>query len=324
MCGPTIRLSLSKLHLRFDAPRKKNIHLCSPFLEGNCAAYLPLNIFGALGFWLMDKREDTRRGRKPPKKHGCLVFAIIVGILIWFSVAYADAHDDSVISGALLTFGAIFIVGAIANLTSGYEWRKKNALGCLLPLAAIALICGIALAPKSSRSSHLPDSDYRPSTSHSDYEPKPAANQYGVEQGFSRSAKNLNANAAKGNALLEIFDAQMAAVDSATFPEEKIRAIDALLATCESLLELTRETIAMLEADRKDGYVASAGVSEDEWRHTMSVARGSEKTLMDKMSELKQQRAELKREMATPQTLDGLTEPDTLSANLNKKQTGNL
>jgi len=284
----------------------------APSLEGNCVGYLPANIFGALGSWLMDKREDTRRGRKPPKKHGCLVFTIIAGIFIWFCVAYANASDDSVISGALLMFGAMFAVLTISYLTSDYEWRKKTALGCLLPITAIALVCGIALAPKSSRSSHSPDSDYRPSASHSDYEPKPAAYEYSTEQQVKHSAKDLNDNAAKGNALLEIFDAQMEAVDSATSPEEKIRAIDALLATCEKLLDLTRKSISILEANQRDGYASLGFISDAELRDGISKGRDGEATLIGRMTKLKQQRAELVRGMAMPQTPDEMTGQERL------------
>jgi len=163
--------------------------------------------------------------------------------------------------------------------------------------AAAALVIAIAIPsirPKKTEeksAGNWPRANYAPSQN---------AYEDARETEFKRSAKDLNAYGAKGNALAEKFNAQMEAVDSAASPEEKIRAIDDLLATCESLLELSRDIVGLLEADQKAGHVSLAGISEDELRHTLSAAQDTIKTLTNKMSDLKREKAALEAERKNP------------------------
>jgi hypothetical protein len=276
-------------------------------LDGNSAFFSPLiNIFVSLGSWLADKSEDKKRGRSPQGKEGCLTkfifIAIICGIVICFAVTNRNSSHDSLLSNTLLMVGAVFLVVAIAQLMSDYEWRKKTGLGCFLPVAVILLICGIAF--RSSGSSYRSDSNYKPSIRYSDYETNSITYQDRIEQKVRRSTRDLKANVAQIYALAERMDSQNAVLASASSVEEKNRAIDALMATLEGALEITRESISILEENRKDGYANLGYISEAELSEILSSCKTAERAALSRISELKKQRADLEREMTAHQTPD--------------------
>jgi len=260
-------------------------------------------ILGALAWWMLDKREERKRGQKP-KRPSVLVRLAICALAILVIVVGFSLSTSS--GGLLLTFSALFAVVVIACLISGYQWHRKVGLGCFLPLAVIALVVGLVLVANS----------YRPSPSYqfdTDYEPKPAIRENPAELEGKHSSKDMWAGFAELNALAEKIEIQRATLDSATSPEERLRAIDALLPNCELALRMAQELINVFKENSDGGYTSHGYVSAAEYRELLSTAQHLEKFIIGKVSELKRDKAALEREREMPQTPDESPEPATFS-----------
>jgi len=132
------------------------------------------------------------------------------------------------------------------------------------------------------------------------YTPSPTPYEEAIEKKVKHSIKDLKANLATINSLAEKIVRQQATLDSAASPEEKIKAIDALLATYESALEVTQDTIGILEENQKDGYASHGYISEAELRENLSSLKNTERVVKDKISELKRDKAALEGDRQNP------------------------
>jgi len=143
---------------------------------------LVLPVIVGLIFWSLDKREDSKRGCQPKKKGGCLqgliIAILIIGIFIFFIAPYFNSSGyskSSFFSSVMLAISCCSVVAIVPNLFSSYQWRKKTALGCLLPFAIMMLICGLVLRSSSSEPSYGFSSNHQSNST--DYPFRPIRNQ---------------------------------------------------------------------------------------------------------------------------------------------------
>jgi hypothetical protein len=171
--------------------------------------------------------------------------------------------------------------------------RMKILFGCVLPTCAViigGLYFMIWLFEEGADGKpriRIFARNTPPASSFMDYE------ETREEKKMKRSAKELNANAAKINSLVTKIDSQQAAIDNATTNDDKIRGIDALLGTFESALEITKDTISILEENRKDGYVNLGFISQSQLQESLDASKGTERAVLSKITELKKERAGL-------------------------------